>query len=328
MYNNLVNHKLEIEGLKFVYQHEQRLCEREYDSVKMILAQSEKEKQQARQKYHLLNQKYQEKKIIDILDEQSLQSKIKNDGTRLFKTAKYAILGLERKQDEFELPNKTEKIQTEKSQTADPQIQTFQAYDSQINAKFLEDEQSRIYQSEDEKNYSQSLINFINDFENERKIYTTQERVPDYTDIPQKQIKSQGQSATITFTYKEQPENQISAQSQEKQIGENAYFHFHQNTSRTDMDNNIDQQLEILLDDIQGIVDKNTKQAQQTLITHKLRLQNERPQKTINFQRKANFHPVNFVQNSLQQEEPLTKRAINNSKQVDNLDQLILDLCN
>ncbi|CAK83708.1 unnamed protein product (macronuclear) [Paramecium tetraurelia] len=327
MYNFQGNQKLEIDNLKLGYQFEQRLYQREYDSVKMMLAQSEKEKQQATQKYNLLNQKYQEKKIIDILDEQSLQSQIKNDGTRLFKAAKYAILGLERKQDEVELPNKTEKV-TDKSLTSDPKIQTFQAQDSQINAQFSEDEQSKIYQSKDDRNYSQSLINFMNELDYERAIYTTQERLPDYDQIPSKQIKSQGQSATVSFMQKNQPKHKISTESKIQQLDDNAYFHFTDDTSRTEQKINIDQQIETLLDDIQGIVARTSKQPEQTLITHKLKLQNEKPQKVNPVQQIPNFHPVNLAFNQTKQEQQSTKRVADNSKQIDNLDQLILDLCN
>ncbi|CAD8115828.1 unnamed protein product [Paramecium primaurelia] len=327
MYNFQPNQKLEIDGLKLGHQFEQRLYQREYDSMKMMLAQSEKEKQQATQKYNLLNQKYQEKKIIDILDEQSLQSQIKNDGTRLFKAAKYAILGLERKLDDIELPNKTEKI-TDKSLTNDPKIQTFQAQDSQINAQFTEEEQSKIYQSKEDRNYSQSLINFINELDEERIIYTTQERLPNYEQIPSKQIKTQGQSVTVSFLQNNQPKNKNLTDTKLKQLDDNAYFHFTDDTSRTEQIFNIDQQLETLLDDIQGLVTRTSKQPEQTLITHKLRLQNEKTQKPPPIQRIPNFQPVNFVQNQTKQEEQSIQRVIDSSKQIDNLDQLILDLCN
>ncbi|CAD8212762.1 unnamed protein product [Paramecium pentaurelia] len=327
MYNFQPNQKLEIDGLKLGHQFEQRLYQREYDSMKMMLVQSEKEKQQATQKYNLLNQKYQEKKIIDILDEQSLQSQIKNDGTRLFKAAKYAILGLERKLDEIELPNKTEKI-TDKSLTNDPKIQTFQAQDSQINAQFTEEEQSKIYQSKEDRNYSQSLINFMNELDEERIIYTTQERLPNYEQIPSKQIKTQGQSVTVSFLQNNQPKNKNSTDTKLKQLNDNAYFHFTDDTSRTEQMFNIDQQLETLLDDIQGLVTRTSKQPEQTLITHKLRLQNEKTQKPTPIQRIPNFQPVNFAQNQTKQEEQSIQRVIDSSKQIDNLDQLILDLCN
>ncbi|CAD8203858.1 unnamed protein product [Paramecium pentaurelia] len=314
-YNKSAKQRIEIDILKQYYSESAAQFNRDQDAMQLMLNKSEREKQEATKKFQLISRNFDSTNNYQITQENNT----------LFKTAKYAINGFENQplnqesQHYFqqELPYSTTKVQVVKRQ---PSVQTVIVK----NQKELQEESKIYFLEENNIIHSQSIINIMNDLNYHRRVQTSQDKQSEIESIKPKPYKTEGQSASVSFT-KEIQKN-YEPQSLEQQ--HEPIHHIEFNKKEQIKEEKIDLQIDDLLEEIQGLVDNSSKNQVQSLVSSKLKQQTERNQIQLVLDRGENFQPVQLLNTQiiLQDSKVLDNRI--KDENLENLDRLIFELCN
>ncbi|CAD8152546.1 unnamed protein product [Paramecium octaurelia] len=311
-YNKSAKQRIEIDILKQYYSESQAQFTRDLDAMQLMLNKSEREKQEASKRIQLISRNFTSSNDYQITQENNT----------LFKTAKYALTGYEpqslNQESSYyfqqELPYTTTKVHETKKE---PTVQTVIVK----NSKGLQDE-SKIYFQEENNMHSQSIINIMNDLDYHRRVHTGQDRVSEMESIKPKPYKTEGQSASVSFTRELQKNEPLLLEQQYEPI-----HHIEFNRQEQMQEDKIDLQIDDLLEEIQGLVGNASKNPEQTLVSSKLKEQTERNKIALVVDRGENFQPVTLVNTQiiLQDSKVLNSRV--KDENLENLDKLISELC-
>ncbi|CAD8108463.1 unnamed protein product [Paramecium sonneborni] len=314
-YDKSAKQRIAIDILKQYYSESSTQFNRELDSMQLRLDQSEREKQEAMKQFHLLSRNLN-------YNNESLDYHITQQNNRLFKTAKYALNGYEtqslNQESQYlqELPYISTNVAKPKKE---PSVQTVIIKGSKVM-----DEQSKIFFQEENNIHSQSIINIMNDLSFHRRVQTTQDRPAQVVEIVKsKPYKTEGQSASVSFTKEIQKNEPLLLEQQYERIN---HIEFNQK-EQINKDEKIDIKIDDLLQEIQDLVGNGSKNLEQTLISQKLKNQTERNNIQLVLDKGENFKPVSLLNTQIILKESKLLDSRVKEENLNNLDKLILDLC-